>query len=361
MMEKNNYSTLDRILHNISFSSFNIQLSISDIEDRVFSKKWRDIHPEKPVFITSLPRGGTTILLNLLSMIPSFASHKYRDMPFVLSPLLWDAISSPFRKSNDSIQRAHGDGMQIGYDSPEAFEEILWRAFWPQKYLKDQISLWSEKDANNEFLQFFNQHMKKIIYVRGENTSELKWRYVSKNNANIARIKLLYKMFPDCKIIIPFRHYKDHAESLRRQHSNFLRIHEHDKFSMKYMHDIGHFEFGKLHKPIQFIDDKRNLDQYHLSSLSYWTVYWIQAFEHILSNFNDHVLLVSHENLCRTPESSLQRLFALLDMESLPLSPELISLFHPPHSYNIDDSNLDSEIQKNADDVYCRLHDLCLI
>ena len=29
------------------------------------------------------------------------------------------------------IERAHGDGMTIGYDSHEAFEEVLWRAFWP--------------------------------------------------------------------------------------------------------------------------------------------------------------------------------------------------------------------------------------
>ena len=65
----------------------------------------------------------------------------YREMPFLLLPLLWNVISRRFYPPDTMLERAHGDGMTIGNDSVEAFEEILWRAFWPEKYPKDRIEL----------------------------------------------------------------------------------------------------------------------------------------------------------------------------------------------------------------------------
>ena len=86
--------------------------------------------PRSRFFVTSLPRVGTTLLLDVLSALPAFASHTYRHMPFVLCPILWDRISSGFRKEAELDEREHGDGIMIGYDSSEAFEEIIWMAFW---------------------------------------------------------------------------------------------------------------------------------------------------------------------------------------------------------------------------------------
>ena len=48
-------------------------------------------------------------------------------MPFLITPMLWDSISRPFQKPGTVVERVHGDGMTVGYDSPEAFEELLWR------------------------------------------------------------------------------------------------------------------------------------------------------------------------------------------------------------------------------------------
>ena len=65
-------------------------------------------------------------------------------MPFLLVPMLWDALSRPLRVSGAAFERMHGDSLTVGYDSPDAFDEIVWRTFWPRKDGRDRMSLWSE-------------------------------------------------------------------------------------------------------------------------------------------------------------------------------------------------------------------------
>ena len=51
---------------------------------------------------------------------------------------------------------------------------------------------------------FFRRHFRKISWLRHpENCASV--RYLSKNNANIARLALLPEMFPGCDIIVPLR------------------------------------------------------------------------------------------------------------------------------------------------------------
>ena len=145
-----NYSALDRFLHRIAFSAPSIQFTAADIEKKVFGAVYGAVEGTRPIFITSLPRAGTTLFLEVLHRFPSLAAHSYRDMPFVMAPVFWSRLSGAFRKRAGLSERAHGDAMQIGYDSPEAFEEILWRAFWPEKYSETGITLWEAADSKNE-------------------------------------------------------------------------------------------------------------------------------------------------------------------------------------------------------------------
>ena len=65
-----NYSRLDRALHKLAFSNLEIQKSLADIEDRMHAKRFGSIAIEKPVFITALPRAGTTLMLDVLARNP---------------------------------------------------------------------------------------------------------------------------------------------------------------------------------------------------------------------------------------------------------------------------------------------------
>ncbi|WP_193369823.1 sulfotransferase [Pelagibius marinus] len=316
-----NYSALDRCLHRLAFGVPGLQLTAADLESRLYAADLRKVTAERPVFITSLPRAGTTLLLEVLHRFPAFATHCYRDMPFVMAPLVWARLSGGFRKRAELAERAHGDGMEIGFDSPEAFEEVLWRAFWPEKYKDDGIALWRAGDGKEEAAAFFAEHLKKIVALRRSPESrsgEESGRYLSKNNGNIARLDLLARMFPDARIVVPFRRPLEHAASLLRQHENFLTLHRDQPFVRRYMADIGHYEFGALHRPIAFPGLAELTEGRDPQGLDYWLAYWIAAFAHIAeqqAGNPSRILLLSYEDTCAGGRAALAALCARLDVD----------------------------------------------
>jgi len=77
-------------------------------------------------------------------------------------------------------------------------------------------------------------------------------RYLSKNNLNIARLAALPEPLQEGTILVPFRDPVQQAVSVHRQHERLLEIHEEDDFVREYMEAIGHHEFGKGLKPVNF-------------------------------------------------------------------------------------------------------------
>ena len=148
-----NYNFFQRVLHNavlnntiVKEASFSLEKSMTNV-DMV-----RDCSAH--VFVTGMARSGTTILLQALHDTGKFASLTYADMPFVLSPNLW----SKFNHNNQhekSQERAHGDGIIVDTNSPEAFEEIFWKTF-------DD----NDSDSYKEFMYFVQllQHNKKKLH-----------------------------------------------------------------------------------------------------------------------------------------------------------------------------------------------------
>lgn len=293
------YTALDRAIHRMAFANTGIQMAVADIEEVAFRAQLKDVPCKAPVFVTSLPRAGTTLMLEILSTVPDFATHTYRHMPFLLSPMFWDAISRPFKKTGDRMERAHGDGMEIGFDSAEAFEEVIWRAWWPEKYLDGSIDIWRRTDAMPDFAEFMQSHMRKIVALARQNKRSSASRYLSKNNANIARIDKLTDLFPDCTIIVPVRDPVDQVLSLHRQHMRFLKAHGEDEFAEHYMRDIGHLEFGSNLRPIAFPGFSADADR--AQSQQFWLEYWVAAYRGLLGNSNPHLLFVSYEELCANP------------------------------------------------------------
>jgi hypothetical protein len=350
MNSAQNYSRLDRVLYHVAFRGVGVQKALADIEDRLFLAN-HDCSPvETPIFVTSLPRAGTTLLLEVLTAAPGLASHVYRDMPFVLCPLLWDRISRGVRRQSGLYERAHGDGMQVGYDSPEAFEEILWKAFWPQKYLSDRITPWTQHDRNEDFEEFFHNHIRKIIALRPGGQ-----RYVSKNNANIARVDLLYRIFPDSTIIIPVRNPLPHSESLLRQHLHFSNVHAQDKFGLRYMEWLGHHEFGATLRPIDFDLWLENSHVQMPDTLDFWLTYWVAAYEYILSHVTPNVVFVDYDGLCGDPLHGLGALANSLKINGDAVLLEQASRFRGPTRYEKrQDSSLDELVGK-ANELYNRL------
>lgn len=297
-------------MHRVAFAHPSVQKVLADIEASRYQEEWLNQPVSKPIFVTSLPRAGTTLLLQLLARLPCVATHTYRDMPFVRAPILWSRLSHSFHASDEEVERAHGDGMMVNTDSPEAFEEVLWLSQFPEHYGKDGIRLWSALPAT--FAGEFRDHMRRIIVLRNKSGAQ-NARYLSKNNANIARIVALRAAFPDCTILVPLRHPLAQARSMLFQHTRFAKLHGEDKFSMRYMADIGHLEFGLPHRPIMFAGVDEVANRYRPSQIEYWIGYWSAAFRHLARTGN--ITFVDYEGFC-SDGSHFRDLCEMLDLKT---------------------------------------------
>ena len=316
---------------------------MEDIEASFFAKHWKNVQVQSPVFITSLPRAGTTILLEGLAQDPALASYTYRDMPFVYSPVLWNRMSSGFHLSRKKSERAHGDGVLINEDSPEAFEEVVWRDLTSQVYEAESIALLF--GINRATASAIQTQIKKIVYLHQREQGAC--RYLSKNNANISRMPVLRQLFPDASILVPFRNAFEHAYSMWQQHLRFSEMHQADSFVLSYMRDLGHFEFGALHKPIKFPGLDEIKSAYSTSTFNYWLAYWLNAFEYLVAQ--SEPMFLSYETLCVSGQNGIRRLREKLSLTADPtLEKSMADLLREPSSRDHLQGEVDPDLAEKA-------------
>lgn len=357
---ENRYSTADQWLHQIAFSTVPAQLALADFEDRLHREAINRVAVERPVFITALPRAGTTLLLECCAGLDEFAAHTYRRMPFVLTPLLWERFSRSFRVSARPRERAHGDGMTVSMDSPEALEEVLWLGFWREHYEADRIRPWEAHEADPEFLEFFRSHIRKLILATHGEHPHGTVRYVSKNNANIARMGWLAGAFPDARFVVPFREPLQHAASLRRQHRNFLELHRSDDFARRYMAGIGHFDFGANLRPIDFANWLGpNAPAAQADGLTFWLRYWIVAYRQLLetaeAQLGDRVRMVDFDALCHAPGEALAEMADFLEIHDRERFITEARRIRPSKPHDVDAGGIESGVLTEARRVHARL------
>ena len=352
--QTSSYSPLDRTLHQIAFNTYNAQVSLANLEDRLFERQLANCQNDRPVFITALPRAGTTLLLECLANSPEFAAHCYRDMPFVMIPCLWNRFSQTFQRQVASTERAHGDGMHISPDSHEALEEVVWKTFWSRHYHRDRLIPW-DYEENEQFNQFFAAHLQKIIFLRRPDSDGLT-RYVSKNNANIARTKILNRLYPNSTIIVPFRNPLHHASSLLQQHLNFLKIHQSDPFAAEYMQAIGHYDFGQNLRPIDFTSWYDQRAAQDAKSLAFWLEYWLATYQYLLQENVGQINFFNYDRLCENPQSGLNCLAEIVksnDPDSLISFAEQIRF---PRNKEINTNDLSDSLLKKVNLVFAQLN-----
>jgi hypothetical protein len=360
MAFENRYSALDRLLHNLAFSTRKAQIGMADLEDVIFRDRLARQELDRPLFITALPRAGTTLLLELCVGSGTFASHTYRHMPFMLIPMLWNRFSQGFRRFDAPRERAHGDGMLVNVDSPEAFEEMAWIAFWPKRYQRNRIVPWREEEDSG-FQEFLNNHFKKIVALSAKaddglsDRSHSPLRYASKNNLNIARITWLARHFRDALFVIPFRDPLQQCASLCRQHLNFLEIHRRDPFAKRYMKGIGHFEFGANLRPVNFdgwLDSSQHRDP---RELGFWLAYWRAAYRSLLAEATERVRFVNYDALCADPRSGLEQIAQFIQVEHKDAFLAQTERIYAPSSHDIDCALLDDTMVEEAKALHAQL------
>ncbi len=322
----NNYSWLEQKLHQFALSSQFMREVTFDFENKNIPHSGPN---EDHIFITGMARAGTTILLQALYQSNVFGSLSYADMPFVLAPNLWSKIY--FKSGNiESKERAHGDGIKVSFESPEAFEEVFWKTFMEEEY--EEI------------------HHKFRVYVGNILHKYKKERYLSKNNQNIKRINLITSIFSNSKILIPFREPIQHAYSLKTQHERFDEEAKKDIFISKYMKWIGHTEFGPNYIPIhnKYLNFENHLE------INHWIEQWYITYSNLFQFFKNkqNVHFISYEKLVSNKDYwfQIQKLVKIKN----------------PYDFEFKESrkdislNIDLELKEKAISLYSELNRLTL-
>jgi len=291
------------------------------------------------VFVTGLARSGTTVLMRALFESGQFCSLTYRDMPFVLAPGLWSRIAG--RAEREATQRAHGDGVMVDFDSPEAFDEVFWRIFCGADYIRADRLLPMHADAAT--IEKFRRYVA-LIQRRHD-----RGRYLSKNNNNVLRLASIVEAFPAARILVPFREPLQQSYSLLNQHRRFLARDRNDKFAVRYMRWLVHHEFGADHRPFEWglsVAQGRSPD-----TLDYWLAQWVGVYEQVLRAVEQHrenARLVSYELLCSQPELHWRRIADFVE-----LSAATPGGFRMSHSEAM--GSVDADLQRRAQCVHQEL------
>ena len=264
-----NYSKIQKFLHDFVLSKKIINKSLFEFEKIICPKK-KDIKNQSHVFITGLPRSGTTSLLYFLFFSDEYACLTYNNMPFILSP----HFSNLFHKKDiTKKKRLHGDGIDFDNNSPEALDEIFF-------------------NNNEEFIE--NELENYIQLILNYNKKN---KYLSKNNLNYKRIDLIQSILPNSIFLIPIREPLQHANSLLNQHLHFSQLQKEDDFIRRYMNYLGHNEFGLNHKP--WNDPINYQDR---GKIDYWLEQWILFYKDIYNKYQSYTncYFVLYEELTNT-------------------------------------------------------------
>jgi hypothetical protein len=288
---------------------------------------------KKPIFITGLARAGTTILLETLSTADNVATHRYRDFPFIMTPIFWNRFVSLFATKQYSIERPHMDRIKITRESPDAFEEPIWQHFFPFLYDPEALHQLDSDITNTAFEKFYREHIRKILLIRKGS------RYLSKGNYNLTRIEYISSIFPDARYLIPIRHPLRHVESLVRQHRIFKDYATQNPQVPEYLKSVGHYEFGPQRRPVcltregghRILSAWENGDD-HLGYAIQWAeIYgFVAHLQAERADLTDRILVIRYEDFCNDPHKEIQRILKFSELNKLASASNAVQKIRPP-------------------------------
>ncbi len=259
-----------------------------------------------------MARSGTTFLTHLLDSSNYFSTFKYKYLPFYKTPIFWNYVNNLFYLSKKKRQRLHGDNLQVNINSPDSFEELIWKNFLEDYSLK---GYWQkvEHHETSDLPKNLDLFIKKIIYINKRN------RYLSKNNNNIFRVKYLLKKYPDSKIIVVIRNPVDLAFSSAKVHFKFLKYHETIKNFSEELSELGHYEFGFQRKMFNLRGNKQlNPQNIRFKTIRSYLERYQDLLNFIIENYSNEIgdkqiVILNYDNLKKI--NDLSKLFQFLNID----------------------------------------------
>lgn len=329
------YSETSKLLHRLVLDNYNVGkwLYQKDL------KKNKKLIKEEFIIVSGLARSGTTSLMTYLSKQNQLDSLDYSNMPFVLSPNIWRKFYNP---GKDKLQqRAHNDGMKIGFSSAEALEEYFFKTQMNDSYI-DEKTLRAHEIDYDLYTEYLNYQS--LVRKDEENF------YLAKNNNFLLRYASVRALNIKFQFVVMLRKPLEHASSLLKQHRNFSAQQNLDSFTLEYMNWLGHHEFGLNQKTFLFDGNKVVGDK---NKIDYWLKVWINYYNYLLSIDLKEITLISYDLYCRHPEKHIQYIlnkfkieYEVNDIKSF--SPSKVKSFDGTQSLLEEANKVYDELQKFA-------------
>lgn len=295
-------------------------IKLGNLETRLVEESISEISIDRPIFIAGLARSGTTILLELLAEHPQVATHQYRDFPALLTPYWWNRwLDLVPQREEKAEERAHGDGIAVTSRSPEAFEEMLWMAFFPQLHDPMRNSLLDKHASYPGFERFHAEHIRKLLRVRNRQ------RYAAKGNYNLTRLAYLQRLYSDARFILPIRDPTWHIASLMKQQALFTAGESQSSRALDHMRRVGHFEFGLDRRAINTGNDELTAEVTQLwangEEIEGWARYWAYIYDSVADTLDadpqlsQACMVIRYEELCQQPNEMLTRFYEHCSLE----------------------------------------------
>lgn len=298
---------------------------MGNLETAVLREDLEDIEIDRPLYVTSLARAGTTIVTEMLEHHPDLTCHHYSDFPNCWTPYWRNyLLVRTRRQAPPRIERAHRDRIVVSQDSPEAVEEVLWMGFFEGLHDQRRCNVLDASARNALFDRFYADHIRKLLAVRHAP------RYLAKGNYNLSRLAYLHGLFPDARFLIPVRSPEQHIASLAKQHALFSRAHARDGRIGRQLAMSGHFEFGPLRRFVNFGDEAacRAIAAAWAAGreVEGWAIYWAATYRFLLAQLSarpstaERCLLFRYEELCNDSAPVIDALLAHCGLDSGPFA-----------------------------------------
>jgi hypothetical protein len=285
---------------------------LGNLESSIHRDALDEIAVDRPIHVAGLARSGSTILLEMMASHADTATHRYRDFPPVMTPIFWNkAFGHIYKKNVKPVERAHKDRILVTPDSPEAFEEVLWMAFFEHAHNPDVSSVLDRGSSHPAFEDFYRDHIRKILYIREGR------RYLTKCNYSLTRLAYLSKLFPDARFVVPVREPLWHVASLTKQHRLFCEEETTDPRILAHMRRVGHFEFGLDRRAVNIGSDTASsierlwADGQEIRGTARL---WSSLYGFVLRQLEEdeilrqQTIILRYEDLCDRPQETLRRL-----------------------------------------------------
>jgi hypothetical protein len=311
---------------------------LGDLETGALGERIAPLYRDDPIFIAGLARSGSTILLELLARHPALGTHRYRDFPPIHVPYAWNwYVEQAARADPTPKERSHRDRITVTAESPEAFEEGIWMAFFPTLHDPRVSAVLDAQTRNPDFEAFYRAHIAKLLLARGRG------RYLAKGNYNLTRLGYLRHLFPAARFLVPVRDPVWHVASLMKQHGLFRSVHAQDPRARNYMRRTGHFEFGLDRKPInpgapekvaaieRLWAEGREIEGW----ADYWALIYGEAYRALAADpgLKAATLVLRYEDFCAEPAATMARVLDHCGLDHAGLPEAAAAIVSAPDYY----------------------------